>query len=150
VLLHVSILLTDVARISASGRPDPCVLIAGVKTWAANPILTLAARESSKFCFSFRDGFEYTRSVVLSLHLHELNCRHHVVVEVHYDDRAGRTIASMIASESVRMALSARRSALEMKILRRLACVMAASMCFHPHGSADRNACDRYKFNLVS
>ncbi|MEH2545150.1 hypothetical protein V1283_001795 [Bradyrhizobium sp. AZCC 2262] len=58
-LLHVQILLTDVARISASGPLDPSVLIAGVKIWADNPILTLRGRESSKFCFSFRDGFEH-------------------------------------------------------------------------------------------
>jgi hypothetical protein len=88
VLLHVQILLTDVARISASGPLDPSVLIAGVKIWADNPILTLRGRESSKFCFSFRDGFERARSGVLPLHPHELIYRRHVVVEVRHDDTA--------------------------------------------------------------
>ena len=50
--------LTNVARISGSRRLDPCVLIAGMKTWTVNPILTLLARGSSKFRFNFRDGFE--------------------------------------------------------------------------------------------
>src|SRR5437588_364675 len=47
-----------------------------------------------------------------TLHLYALIYRHHVVVEVRHDDhRVGRTIASMIASESIRPALSAARSA---------------------------------------
>jgi hypothetical protein len=55
VLLHVSILLT----IHASLHPvdAACVLIAGVKSWADNPILALLARGSSKFGFNFREGF---------------------------------------------------------------------------------------------
>jgi hypothetical protein len=81
-----SILLTDVARISASRQPDFCVLIAGVKIWADNPILTLLAGGSSKFRFSFRDGFERARTVVIPPHLHELIHRHRVVVEVRHDD----------------------------------------------------------------
>ena len=61
---------------------DPYVLIAGVKIWSDNPILTLFARGPSKFGFSFRDGFERVRSGVLPLHLHEVIYRRHVVVEV--------------------------------------------------------------------
>jgi hypothetical protein len=94
------ILLTDVARITVSRPLDPCVLIAGVKIWADNPILTLLARGSSKFRFSFRDRFERARSGVLPLHPHELIYRHHVVVEVRHDGyRVGGMIANMIASD---------------------------------------------------
>ena len=82
------ILLTVVARITVSRPLDPCVLIAGVKIWADNPILTLLARGSSKFRFSFRD--KRARSVVLPLHLHVLIYRRHVMVEVRHDDRPRR------------------------------------------------------------
>jgi len=57
VLLHVLILLTIAHLCFQKTRPDLCVLIAGVKTSADNPILALLARGSSKFGFNLREGF---------------------------------------------------------------------------------------------
>jgi hypothetical protein len=53
----MSNLLTIAHLFFQKTRPDLCVLIAGVKTSADNPILALLARGSSKFGFNLREGF---------------------------------------------------------------------------------------------